>query len=139
MPTDTQATRCHAVIDLCDKGVVTVESQPTSQQQPDDNGPPVRLGRKLREARKAAGYPSHQALADAMNCDRSTVTKIESGRLVPSEKILALWCESCHVDVELYEPMARLARAAEESPVLLPTLPFLSTWASAGSTGLVIA
>jgi hypothetical protein len=52
-----------------------------------------------------------------MNCDRSTVTKVESGRLVPSEKILALWCELCHVDMELYEPMARLARAAEDSPV----------------------
>jgi hypothetical protein len=52
-----------------------------------------------------------------MNCDRSTITKVESGRLVPSEKILKLWCELCHVDVELYEPMARLARAAEESPV----------------------
>jgi hypothetical protein len=52
-----------------------------------------------------------------MNCDRSTVTKVESGRLVPSPKILRLWCELCHVDVELYESLARLARAAEESPV----------------------
>jgi transcriptional regulator with XRE-family HTH domain len=64
-----------------------------------------------------AGFASHQALADVMNCDRSLVTKIESGRTVPSEKILKLWCEACHVDLELYEPMARLARAAVESPV----------------------
>jgi transcriptional regulator with XRE-family HTH domain len=101
----------------CDKRAVTMDSQLPNQQQQDDNSPQTRLGRKLREARKGAGYSSHQALASDMNCDRSTVTKIESGKLAPSEKILALWCELCHVDVELYEPMARLARAAEESPV----------------------
>jgi transcriptional regulator with XRE-family HTH domain len=94
-----------------------MESQFLGDRQPDDNSIVVRFGRKLREARKAAGYTSHQALATAMNCDRSTVTKIETGKLVPSEKILRLWCELCHVDVELYEPMARLVRAAEESPV----------------------
>lgn len=94
-----------------------MESLPPIVQESDDNGPSVRLGKKLREARKAAGYGSHQALADVMNCDRSTVTKIESGKLVPSPKILTLWCELCHVDEELYEPMARLARTAEESAV----------------------
>lgn len=94
-----------------------MESPVPQDREPDDNSPNVRLGRKLREARKSAGYGSHQALADAMNCDRSTVTKIESGRMVPSPKILALWCKLCRVDEELYEPMARLARAAEESPV----------------------
>jgi hypothetical protein len=52
-----------------------------------------------------------------MNCDRSTVTKIESGRLAPSERMLRLWCELCHVDHELYEGLARLARSAEASPV----------------------
>ena len=94
-----------------------MESQPPGDRQPDENSPAARLGRKLREARKAAGYTSHQALASAMNCDRSTVTKIESGRLAPSEKILKLWCQLCYVDVELYEGLARLARAADESPV----------------------
>ncbi len=94
-----------------------MESQPSGDGQPDKNSPGVRLGLKLREARKAAGYASHQTLAIAMNCDRSTVTKIESGRLAPSERMLRLWCELCHVDHELYEGLARLARAAEASPV----------------------
>jgi transcriptional regulator with XRE-family HTH domain len=94
-----------------------MNSHPSNGLSSDDNSPQMRLGRKLREARKAAGYSSHQALAADMNCDRSTVTKIESGKLAPSAKILRLWCELCSVDVELYEPMARLARAAEESPV----------------------
>jgi transcriptional regulator with XRE-family HTH domain len=98
--------------------VVTVDSQPPNDQQSIDNSPQARLGRKLREARKSAGYSSHQALASLMKCDRSTVTKIESGHLVPSEKILKLWCELCQVDVELYEPMARTARVAEESPAV---------------------
>jgi transcriptional regulator with XRE-family HTH domain len=94
-----------------------MESQPSGDRQPDENGPGVRLGNKLREVRKSAGYTSHQNLAGAMNCDRSTVTKIESGRLAPSERMLRLWCELCHVDYELYEGLARLARAAEASPV----------------------
>jgi transcriptional regulator with XRE-family HTH domain len=94
-----------------------MESPASGEGQPDENSSGARLGRKLREARKAAGYTSHQALADAMNCDRSTITKIESGRLAPSEKMLRLWCELCHVDHELYEGLARLARAAETSPV----------------------
>ena len=94
-----------------------MESQPPGDRQPDQNRPAARLGRKLREARKAAGYTSHQALATAMNCDRSTVTKVESGGRAPSEKMLRLWCELSHVDYELYEGLARLARAAEASPV----------------------
>jgi transcriptional regulator with XRE-family HTH domain len=94
-----------------------MESQLPGARQPDENSPGIRLGRKLREARRAAGYTSHQTLADAMTCDRSTITKIESGRLVPSEKMLLLWCELCHVDYELYEGLARLARSTEASPI----------------------
>jgi transcriptional regulator with XRE-family HTH domain len=94
-----------------------MDSQPPGDQQADDNSPAARLGRKLREARKAAGFTSHQALASAMNCDRSTITKIESGKLAPSEKVLRLWCELCNVDHELYEGLARLARSAEASPI----------------------
>lgn len=101
----------------CEDWTVTVDPQPLSPQQSGDNSPQMRLGRKLREARKAAGYSSHQALAEDMSCDRTTVTKVETGKFVPSEKILKLWCELCHVDVELYEPLARLARASAESPV----------------------
>jgi transcriptional regulator with XRE-family HTH domain len=94
-----------------------MDSPTSGDYHPDDNSTAVRLGRKLREARKAAGFTSHQALATAMNCDRSTITKIESGRLAPSEKMLHLWCDLCHVDHELYEGLARLARSAEASPV----------------------
>jgi transcriptional regulator with XRE-family HTH domain len=94
-----------------------MESRSPDERKPEDNSPVTRLGRKLREARRTAGFGSHQSLADAMNCDRSTVTKIESGRLAPSDKMLRLWCELCHVDHELYEGLARLARAAEASPI----------------------
>lgn len=94
-----------------------MDSQPPYRQHSDENRTQVKLGRKLREVRQMAGYSSHQALADALHCDRSTVTKVETGKLVPSEKILQLWCEACRADAELYEPMARLARAAEESPL----------------------
>src|SRR6185437_12746029 len=94
-----------------------MESRSPGDRSPDENSPGVRLGNKLREARQAAGYASHQALADAMNCDRSTVTKIESGKLAPSDRMLRLWCDLCYVDHELYEGLARLARATEASPV----------------------
>src|SRR5258707_11245807 len=103
-----------------------MDSQSSSSQQPVDNSPHARLGRKLREARKAAGYSSHQALATAMNCDRSTITKVESGKLLPSQKILRLWCELCPVGGEPYEPMARLARAPEGTPLPLRVEDFAS-------------
>jgi transcriptional regulator with XRE-family HTH domain len=83
----------------------------------DDDGPSKRLGRKLREARIAAGYRNQQEFGAAMNMHRTTVTKIESGARQVGSDVLRQWCELCHVDFELYEASARLAWVAEASPV----------------------
>lgn len=83
----------------------------------DDNHPARRLGRKLREARIAAGYRSQQVFGDALNMHRTTVTKVENGTRPVTTDVLRAWCELCHVDFELYEASARLAWITEASPV----------------------
>ncbi len=83
----------------------------------DDDRPSKRLGRKLREARIAAGYRNQQEFGAAMNMHRTTVTKIESGARQVASDVLRQWCELCHVDFELYEASARLAWVAADSPV----------------------
>jgi len=83
----------------------------------DDHHPAKRLGRKLREARIAAGYGSQQEFSTVVNMHRTTVTKIENGTRHIAPDLLRTWCEQCHVDFELYEASARLAWVAEASPV----------------------
>jgi DNA-binding XRE family transcriptional regulator len=83
----------------------------------DGDGPAKRLGRKLREARIAAGYRSQQEFGPLLNLHRTTVTKIENGTRHVTSDVLRKWCELCHVDFELYEASARLAWVTEASPV----------------------
>ena len=83
----------------------------------DDDHPARRLGRKLREARIAAGYRSQEQFGEAMNMHRTTVTKVENGTRHVNTDVLRKWCELCHVDFELYEASARLAWVADASPV----------------------
>jgi len=83
----------------------------------DDDHPARRLGRKLREARIAAGYRSQQEFGVVMNLHRTTVTKVENGTRHITPDVLRKWCELCHVDFELYEASARLAWVSEVSPV----------------------
>jgi transcriptional regulator with XRE-family HTH domain len=83
----------------------------------DDDRPGKRLGRKLREARIAAGYRNQEEFGAAMSMHRTTVTKIENGTRHIASDLLRKWCELCHVDFELYEASARLAWVAANSPV----------------------
>ena len=83
----------------------------------DDDHPAKRLGRKLREARIAAGHRSQEEFSALLPLHRTTVTKIESGTRHVTPGVLHKWCELCHVDYELYQAAARLAWVAEASPV----------------------
>jgi transcriptional regulator with XRE-family HTH domain len=96
---------------MCQKGVTM--ASPDS----DSDHPARRLGRKLREARIAAGYRSQQEFGTVVNMHRTTVTKIENGTRHITPDVLRKWCDLCHVDYELYEASARLAWVAEASPV----------------------
>lgn len=82
-----------------------------------DDHPAKRLGRKLREARLAAGYRSQEEFSALLPLHRTTVTKIESGARHVTPDVLRKWCELCHVDYELYQAAARLAWVAEASPI----------------------
>ena len=86
-------------------------------QESDEDRPAKRLGRKLREARLAAGYRSQEAFGVEMPLHRTSVAKIETGQRHINAGVLKRWCELCHVDFELYEASARLAWVSEASPV----------------------
>jgi transcriptional regulator with XRE-family HTH domain len=76
------------------------------------------LGEQLGLLRAAAGYASHEALARALQAERSTVTKIETGARPPNDKLLALWLDTCGVTGQLrqvLEGLGVLARAREDS------------------------
>lgn len=76
------------------------------------------LGEQLGALRTAAGYASHEALARAMQAERSTVTKIETGARPPNDKLLALWLDTCGATGQLravFEGLGVLARAREDS------------------------
>jgi transcriptional regulator with XRE-family HTH domain len=47
------------------------------------------FGAQLREARKAAGYPSAQAFADALNIERPTVNRWEANKVGPPPLAMA--------------------------------------------------
>jgi transcriptional regulator with XRE-family HTH domain len=83
----------------------------------DEDHPAKRLGRKLKEARIAAGYRSQEEFSESLVVHRTSVTKIEGGARHVTPEILKKWCELCHVDYELYQAAARLARVAEASPL----------------------
>jgi transcriptional regulator with XRE-family HTH domain len=71
------------------------------------------LGKELCRARLAAGFSSQQALADHLGFERTTVAKAESGDRVPSDPVLTAWAAACDLDIEHYQRLAELARAAE--------------------------
>lgn len=71
------------------------------------------LGKELCRARLAAGFSSQQALADQLQFERTTVAKVESGDRVPSDPVLTAWATACNLDVEHYQRLAELARAAD--------------------------
>jgi transcriptional regulator with XRE-family HTH domain len=87
------------------------------QRQDDDENPSKRLGKKLKEARIAAGYRSQQSFADQVKIHRTTIAKIENGNRHISADVLKAWCNVAHVDFELYEASARLAWVTDMSPV----------------------
>jgi transcriptional regulator with XRE-family HTH domain len=69
------------------------------------------LGVRLREIRKDAGL-SGRALADAISCDPSKVSRIELGGQAPSEDNIRAWCIACGVDDQIADLIATL-RAIE--------------------------
>lgn len=68
------------------------------------------LADELRERRKAAGFTSQDALARVLNCDRTRVTKAETGQSVPTDDLLDAWAAACDFDARPWKVVARHAR-----------------------------
>jgi transcriptional regulator with XRE-family HTH domain len=88
--------------------------------------PAAFLGTLLRQGRIDAGFKSQDVLAGKMGFDRSVVTKAETGERPPTDDVLAVWCELCGLNLELYAGLVRLARSTD-GPV--PT--WFETWLEA--------
>ncbi len=67
----------------------------------------------LREGRIAAGYTSQDALGKDLPMERSGVTKIETGKRVPTNPVLTRWCGLCHLDYRVAAALAKIARQAD--------------------------
>jgi transcriptional regulator with XRE-family HTH domain len=76
----------------------------------DPSGAAQELAKELRERRKAAGFASQDALAKVLNCDRTRVTKAETGQSVPTDDLLDAWGEACNFDARPWKVVARYAR-----------------------------
>jgi DNA-binding XRE family transcriptional regulator len=91
------------------------------------------LGEQLGLLRTAAGYASHEALAKALQAERTTVTKIETGARPPNDKLLTLWLDTCGATGQLrtvLEGLGILARARED-PAQAKVAPWFETEAQA--------
>jgi transcriptional regulator with XRE-family HTH domain len=69
------------------------------------------LGLRLREIRKDAGLTG-RALAIAIGCHFTKVSRIENGNQAPSEDNIKAWCRACNV-VEQVPDLIASARAIE--------------------------
>ncbi len=78
-----------------------------------ETDPRAFLGKKLKQARIAAGYSSQEALAAKFGFDRSVVSKAETGDRPPTDDVLAAWCEVCQLDEELFTGLVKLARSSD--------------------------
>ena len=74
--------------------------------------PREQLADLLKQARIAAGYGTHGALAKKLNVSRSLVTKAESAtQPIPSDALLTAWAGTTGVPVDRLTELARSARS----------------------------
>jgi transcriptional regulator with XRE-family HTH domain len=83
-----------------------------ARRDPETN-PAAFLGGELRRARVAAGFASQDALSAALGFDRTVIAKAETGERPPTADVLAVWCQACQLDDNLFGRLAVLARRAD--------------------------
>jgi transcriptional regulator with XRE-family HTH domain len=91
------------------------------------------LGEQLSLVRLAAKYQSQEALAESLNTDRTTITKVETGERPPNGNLLKEWLTACGVNGlhrETLEGLGVLARARED-PGRAQAAPWFETEAQA--------
>jgi transcriptional regulator with XRE-family HTH domain len=89
------------------------------------------LGEELRLLRVAAGYPTQEAFAKALNFGREQVSKVETGYEVPSENLFWRWLDLCQASDEARHYLERMLRQARKARVAAPA--FAKPWLEAES------
>lgn len=94
-----------------------------------EGDPKVQLGQLLRLARDER-HKTQQDVAEILGLERSTVAKGETGKQVPSGRVLEIWLDGLGVTGlgrAGIERMHRLARYMERDPSDVRTAPFYDT------------
>jgi transcriptional regulator with XRE-family HTH domain len=74
--------------------------------------PREQLADLLRQARLAAGFSSHQALARRLNVSRPVITRAENPReAVPSQAVIRDWVQATNADLAMLSDYADRARS----------------------------
>lgn len=97
--------------------------------------PKVQLGELLKLARDLT-QKTQQDVADQLNLERTTVAKGETGKQVPSLRVLEIWLDALEIDGlarTAIERMHRLARFLELDPAEIEAMPWFATEARAHS------
>jgi DNA-binding XRE family transcriptional regulator len=87
----------------------------------------------LRHARAQAGYRSQDALANALDTDRTVIAKAETGERPPNDTLLNAWLDKCEVTGlarAAVEGECRLTQS-KEGPVKVWVAPWFETEAKA--------
>jgi len=98
-----------------------------------ESDPRVQLGELLRDARDIQ-HKTQQDVAAILGLERSTVAKGETGKQVPSTRVLEIWLDGLGVTGlarTALEKMHRLARLMERDPSDVRVEPFYATEARA--------
>ena len=72
----------------------------SSSRIPEEGALVVELGKHLRSLREAAGLVTQAALAARLNVSHHYVSKCETDKLVPSEKVFLAWLDACAASAE---------------------------------------
>ncbi|MCW2933784.1 MAG: transcriptional regulator [Actinomycetia bacterium] len=99
-----------------------------------ESDPRLLLGELLRLARDDDGRKTQQDVAAIIGLERSTVAKGETGKQVPSARVLGAWLDGLAVSGlarSAIEGVHRLARLMERDPADVRVAPFYETEARA--------
>jgi len=85
----------------------------------------VFLGKKIRDRRRACGFETQSALADAIGVDRTRVSRWEKGQNIPSKQLRETLKRILNVDDSFFKPTAPGPLTPDKSLLILEIVALL--------------